>query len=288
MGLKPITSQEASRIQVKRGRESGTTLLVFPPVRDRGEPFVRELTVSNADRRVRKLQIYTEQPRDLIAEATPSDYQTVAAAATGSSGGPTCDLPVRMRLDWRRDQLSLDVALKEVEVNQFDHSMAKDIFVEPEIPGYARLNLAEMGGRSRPDHRTRTRQSMPPPGPREDVEMGQPTPIPPVEEPVVPSLGRSDPEPEPKPEVAYGLAPPSLEVVGAAGVASPRSRPNPVGRPARFPGPRCHDRTLRARSGDRQVTLLRCSAASRSRLRARARIGPIVFSGMPSFLLICR
>ena len=37
----------------------------------------------------------------------------------------------------------LVVALHEVQVNQFDHARAADIFVEPQMPGYKRLNLAE-------------------------------------------------------------------------------------------------------------------------------------------------
>ena len=55
-----------------------------------------------------------------------------------------CYLPERLRLEWKRDQLTLDVALKDVIVNQFDSSLAAQIFVAPVIPGYKRVNLADM------------------------------------------------------------------------------------------------------------------------------------------------
>ena len=53
---------------------------------------------------------------------------------------------------------------KDVKVNQFDSSRAADCFVEPVIPGYERVNLADMAASSRKDNRTTVRRTLPRPG----------------------------------------------------------------------------------------------------------------------------
>ena len=60
MGLKPISPQEAATIKVGRGTDAGTTLLTFAATRNRGGPYVREMEVSNSDRRIKKLRIFSE------------------------------------------------------------------------------------------------------------------------------------------------------------------------------------------------------------------------------------
>ena len=51
-----------------------------------------------------------------------------------------------MKLEWKKDQLTLDVVMRkeDVKVNQFDDSRSAAVFVEPVIPGYERVNLADM------------------------------------------------------------------------------------------------------------------------------------------------
>lgn len=190
MGLKSITPEEAGAIQLRRG-DSGSVRLVFPATHDRGEPYTREMLVSTADRRIKKLQIYSAgSPRVLIAEAIPADYQTYP---TGSgSAGEICYLPQRLRLEWKREQLVLDVAVgREMQVNRFEHERAADLFVEPELAGYQRLNLAELSLGARSNHRRpRTRQSIPSPDPAEDIHLGRPAPIH-GDGPIVPGVGRS-------------------------------------------------------------------------------------------------
>src|SRR5262249_35057393 len=141
MGLKPITRQEAATLVVRRGQEAGTSLLVFPATRDRGAPYVREMVVGNSDRRIKRLQIYSEAPRVLLAESQSEDYRAYPVGAIGASAGESCYLAQKLRLQWKREGFMLDVALSEVTLNQFDHAMGADIFVEPDMPGYTRMNL---------------------------------------------------------------------------------------------------------------------------------------------------
>jgi hypothetical protein len=236
MGLKPITPQEAATVLVRRGAE--TTLLSFAATRDRGRPYVREMLVSNSDRRIKKLQIFDESPRVLIAEAQPSDYQAHDAVAAGSARGETCYLPQKLKLDWKREQLVLDVAFGQVKVNQFDHTMGADIFVEPDMPGYTRQNLALLSRSVRRDRRTRTRQTMPPPDSRNDVDLGRPAPIS-DEESIVPKVGRKTSSPAPESD-----GPPLTtlnELVGAPVSRPPNSVPL---QSSSFPGSPGRDLTI--------------------------------------------
>jgi hypothetical protein len=177
LGLKSITPDEAAAIRVGKGLDAGTTVLTFPPVRDRGEPYIREMVVSNTDRRLQKLRIFSEAPRSLIAEAVPSSYQSYPGDIA-SPERTTCYLPHKLRLDWRREQFALEVTLtKEVKVNQFDHARSAAMFTEPELDGYERKNLAKLSRGSQPERRTRTRQTLPPPEAADDVKLGRPAPL---------------------------------------------------------------------------------------------------------------
>ena len=159
LGLKPIPPEEAAMIRVRNGTEPGTTVLAFPAVRNHGEPYSREMIVSNGDRRIKKLRIYGEKPRSLIAEAQPSTYQAYPDRHGRDVG---CERRATSRrsckLDWKREQLVLDVALdrQKVKVNQFEHARGEEIFIEPAMEGYTRLNLAELSRGSRPAGRTMT------------------------------------------------------------------------------------------------------------------------------------
>ena len=75
----------------------------------------------------------------------------------------------------------LDVALKDVAVNQFDTSKAARVFVEPKLPGYERVNLADMARAGPKDNRTTVRRTLPPPASRNGIKLGQPTPV--IDEP---------------------------------------------------------------------------------------------------------
>src|SRR5439155_25479583 len=50
-------------------------------------------------------------------------------------------------------------------------------FVEPVVPGYERVNLAELGRGQPNDSRTTVRRTLPPPEPRNGVKLGRPAPV---------------------------------------------------------------------------------------------------------------
>ena len=174
LGLQPISSDEAARITTREGKAPGTTALVFPPTRRGSESYTRMMIVSNYTLRIKELRIYTGNLQSLLAQADVSDFKDFELGSSPSIDGGTCYLPESMKLDWKREQLVFDVLLKDVEVNQFDSSRAAAIFVEPVVPGYERVNLAELS-RTQQDGRT-VRRTMPAPEPGNGTPARQPAP----------------------------------------------------------------------------------------------------------------
>jgi hypothetical protein len=184
LGLKPISPQEAAKIKVRDGEVRGTTKLVFPATRNGNETYTRMMIVDNRTRRIKQHRIYggdqqlpSASSRSLLAQAEVSNFVDYDAGSGDSTDGQTCYLPQNVKLDWKRDQLTLDVLLQSVKVNQFDPSRSAAIFVEPEVPGHERKNLAEFTRADRKGSQTKVRQTLPPPEPGNGVKLGRPTPI---------------------------------------------------------------------------------------------------------------
>ena len=78
-------------------------------------------------------------------------------------------MPESFVLEWKREQLSLDVSLKDVKVNQFADSRRTALFVEPTPGGYARVNLAELARQKESEGTTAIRESLPAPAPSNRV-----------------------------------------------------------------------------------------------------------------------
>ncbi len=193
MGLKPISPIEANQIQMKKGPYAGTTTLVFPPTRNGSESYKRSLVVSNRERRIKELQIYTaKEPAVLIARAKPSEYKDfpVRPEEYGTTT-KTCYLPENLVLEWVSGQaMKLDVQMLDVKLNQFKPSLRAELFTEPKIDGYPRKNLAELNrGARQQDRRMSTRRTIPPPSSRSGIELGRPAPLTDDDGPVVPKLG---------------------------------------------------------------------------------------------------
>ncbi len=94
----------------------------------------------------------------MIAQATIKKYRHLPVAGptsdeSSTADDRTCSLPENIVLEWKREQLSLDVVLKDVKVNQFDASQRAARFVEPTPSGYARVNLAEVARQKDPEAR---------------------------------------------------------------------------------------------------------------------------------------
>ena len=184
LGLKPISAEEAAKIKVRDGEVRGTSELVFPAIRNGNETYTRVMIVRNQTRRIEQHRIYagnhqssSSGSRGLIAQAVVSRFAEYDVGSADAAGGQTCYLPEHVKLEWKRDQLTLDVVMKDVKVNQFDSSRSTALFVEPVIPGHERRNLAELNRMERKDSRTTVRQTMPQPAPGNGVKLGRPTPI---------------------------------------------------------------------------------------------------------------
>jgi len=177
LGLKPISAEEAARIKVREGSERGTTVLVFPPTRNGGETYTRKMIVSNSTRRIKEHRIYAGNPETMLAQAEVSRFKEFDAGSSEAGARETCYLPESVKLNWKRDQLTLDVVLQEVTINQFASSKIAVFFVEPVIPGYERVNMAELSRGQPRDTRTTVRRTLPPPEPRNGVKLGKPAPI---------------------------------------------------------------------------------------------------------------
>ena len=80
-------------------------------------------------------------------------------------------------LEWKKEQLTLDVLLKEVKVNQFDPARRTAVFIEPTPSGYARANLAELARPKDTEGSTAVRETIPVPEPRSRARLGTPLQI---------------------------------------------------------------------------------------------------------------
>jgi hypothetical protein len=179
LGLKPITPEEAAGIKVNVGDEPGTTALVFPSRKSGGQTYTHMMIVGNHNRRIKQHRIYqgTVASQNLIARADVSHFRDYDA---GSDEGDSqkCYLPESVKLEWKRDQLALDVVLQSVKVNQFDSSLSARLFVEPEFKNNQRVNLAELSRSQRKDSRTTVRDTLPPPPARNGLKLGRPRSVP--------------------------------------------------------------------------------------------------------------
>ncbi len=120
----------------------------------------------------------------------------------------------------------LDVSLKDVRLNQFDHVRSAEMFVEPVMPGYSRRNLADLSQGSRPDRRTTTRETIPPPNSDDSIGLGRPAPD--VDDgPPAPRVGMRTRGPAP-PADDSPLLPTLDDLVGAPTPRAGSSGVNPV------------------------------------------------------------
>jgi hypothetical protein len=182
MGLRPITPDEAAQIKVRPGPEPGTTSLTFPASGNGGQAYNRTMIVSDLTRRVNEFRVFSGDGKTMIAQATINTYREVPLPGSGSEEGGTkdpgtCRVPENIVLDWKREQLSLNVLLKDVKLNQFAAARRAAIFVEPTPSGYARVNLAELTRQKESEGTTAIRESLPVPEPSNRVRLNPPLQI---------------------------------------------------------------------------------------------------------------
>jgi len=237
LGLKPISAGEAAGIKVREGAERGTTGLVFPPTRNGGETYTRMMIVSNQTRRIKEHRIYAGNLKTLLAQAEVSKFKDFDLGSSEAGARETCYLPESVKLDWKRDQLTLDVLLKDVTINQFEPAKALAYFVEPVIPGYERVNLTEMNRGQPRDSRTTVRRTLPPPEPRNGVKLGRPTAVSddttmvaPLGSAVAPTASRHTTSPLEELVNAPSPVAPETEAMRAASAAWSTGDASPIGR----------------------------------------------------------
>ncbi len=115
MGLRPISPDEATRIKVRPGPEPATTALILPTIGTGAQAYSRVMIVSNLTRKVQEYRVISPDGKILIAQAAIKKYQDLPTSKTGratSGGSESCSVPENIVLDWKKEQLTLDVTLK--------------------------------------------------------------------------------------------------------------------------------------------------------------------------------
>ena len=193
MGLRTISREEAERIESKPGDQYGTIKLVSTRRGNGGESLIKETIIeTSGEIKEHRLLLNDKSGRKpvLIAFAQVTEHQTVPV--NGKSDERVL-LPKRFKLEWMREQLSLEISLDSVAVNMpisAENRQAR--FALPEIPGSKRVNLAENLAEYSPpvnptrpsrataeEPRARTRSSRPAPSsqPGGEIRLGNPEPL---------------------------------------------------------------------------------------------------------------
>ncbi len=186
MGLRSISREEAAAMTSKQGDTYGTIKLTSVRRGNGGDSLTKE-TIIDPSGQIREHRLFQgEGPRKrLIAQAEVMEYRPYKVDANDS-----VNLPYRFKLDWMREQLSLDIVLDSPKINpQWNQDDRQTRFSEPEIPGSKRVNLADYApgqGKaparasadplpSLPTPRTRNSRSAPTPG--GNIRLGSPEPF---------------------------------------------------------------------------------------------------------------
>lgn len=182
MGLKGITPDEAAQIKTRAGTQPGTTILTFAPVNTGDQTYSREMVVSDGTRKISEFRVIAGDGKTLIAQATIKNYRrfplgTRTSSESSKTASETCSIPENLLLEWKRELLVLDVALKSVKVNQFDTSKRSARFVQPTISGYTAVNLAEVARQKPQSGSTAVRQTLPMPETQNRVRLNPPLQI---------------------------------------------------------------------------------------------------------------
>jgi hypothetical protein len=177
LGLKAITPDEAAQVKTRPGPQAGTTVLIFPATKAGSQSYSRIMIVSNQTRKVNDFRVFAPDGKTVIAQATIKKYRNVPVSGSEGQAQLACSIPENLVLEWKREQISLDVALKDVKLNQFDASRRTALFVEPTPSGYARVNLAEVARTKDSEGATAVRETIPVPESRNRARLGPPLQI---------------------------------------------------------------------------------------------------------------
>ena len=101
-------------------------------------------------------------PTSLLAQAEVSNFTEYDTGSADSTDSAEMLLARERETRWKHDQLMLDVLdARSVKVNQFDPSRSAAIFIEPDVPGHQRVNLAELSRAAPRGFADQVRQTLP-------------------------------------------------------------------------------------------------------------------------------
>lgn len=175
LGLRVIPDDEAKGITVTRGDTPDTLVLTHPPTRFGGDVVVRKMIVQESTRRIVEYRLYSDRMA-LLAKSSIGQYQKIANAGD-DAGAETVLVPSKLKLEWLKERLSMDVSLPPTSttVNKaIPEKQRSVLWVERPHRGYQRFNLAKLA----PPRRARAEVRETRPAPPTGVELGTPQPSP--------------------------------------------------------------------------------------------------------------
>jgi len=173
LGMQVIGTTEAAGYTITRGDTPDTLVLTHSPTHTGGETVTRVLVFTESTRRIKEHRLYTGEPKTLIAQAVVDEYFEVPLTDRPDE---QVYLPKRLRINWARDQVNLDVrfAAETTKVNaEFAESALASLFQEDERVGYERQDLA--AGLPFQEGASSIRETRP--APPTHVRMGDPVPV---------------------------------------------------------------------------------------------------------------
>ncbi|WP_406696875.1 hypothetical protein V5E97_38405 [Singulisphaera sp. Ch08] len=175
LGLRVISEDEAAGCTVTPGTDPDTLVLNHAPTRTGGETVTRVTVLTKSTRRIKEHQLFAGDAKTLIARAVIEDYLQIT---DGNHPEETVYLPKRMKLEWTRDRLNLDVTFAQgsTKINEeFPADKYAALFVEDPRHGYQRVDLAA-GIKPLPQQGPTTlRETLP--APPTGVKLGEPAPL---------------------------------------------------------------------------------------------------------------
>lgn len=177
LGLRVIPETEMADITVTAGPMPGTWLLSQKHRTQQGETVYKETVLSSASKRIIEHRLKASDNKTLLTQAVISEYSPYPVKGENGQPAENVYLPRKFTLRWVQEKMALDVSLGNVAINQFEASRRDLVFIEPQINGIGRRNLAERAAFTTNDRSapTSVRESMPAPPPR--VRLEEPTPL---------------------------------------------------------------------------------------------------------------
>ena len=186
MGLRVIEPTEAKVISARPGDKKDSLILTQLRKDARGEMLTKETVVDVRDGKILEHRLYSGAKTQLLARATIFAHGEKEMLATANAPTATrIHYPSKFRLEWVAEKFSLDIEMTNPTLNpRFEETVRRDLFTEPKVPGYTRVDLATLGGTERastPAPSSRIHETRPAPlsgsGTGTGIKLGEPQPF---------------------------------------------------------------------------------------------------------------